>query len=187
MIRLLKLPSPPLYDPVLFLRRTRKSFFLLSKHCQSSYKMLTLLLVLLFLGRRAAFAAPFQNLTDTQLTSNWESGPSGRGTTNILYNSACTLALCVWNSVHLNISAVRENKWVTYRRKIKWVFIALLAPELLVFTAFQQWLAARKFLRELKCVQDERAPEVGTQVIASIDTNYFHRAPGTSHESRSLI
>jgi hypothetical protein len=53
--------------------------------------MLTLLLVLLFLGRRAAFAAPFQNLTDTQLTSNWESGPSGRGITDILYNSACTL------------------------------------------------------------------------------------------------
>jgi len=149
--------------------------------------MLTLLLVLLFLGRRAAFAAPFQNLTDTQLTSNWESGPSGRGTTDILYNSTCTLVLCVWNSVHLNIPAVREDKWVTYRRKIKWVVIALLAPELLVFTAFQQWLAARKFLRELKRVQDERAPEVGTQVIASIDTNYFHRARGTSHERRSLI
>ena len=135
------------------------------KNCQPCYKMLTFMLFFLLLHSRTTIAAPFQNLTDTKLTLNWESGPSGRGSADILYNSACTLALCVWNSVHLNIPAVREDKWDTYRRKIKWVIIALLAPELLVFTAFQQWLAARKFLEELRHIQGERAPEVGTHIM----------------------
>lgn len=133
-----------------------------SNHCQFGSNMSTLILLLLTIHGRTVIAAPFQNTTDTRLTSTWKSDPPGRGTTGILYNSACCLALCIWNSVHLNIPVMREGRWVTYRRKTKWVIIALLAPELLVFTAFQQWLAARKFLRELKYIQDERKPEVST-------------------------
>lgn len=124
-----------------------------------------LLLLLLAIHSRATFATSFQNLTYTQSTVPWTSKPSGRGTLNIIYNSACTLALCVWNSVHLNIPAVRENEWTTYRRQAKWVIIALLAPELLVFTAFQQYLAARKFLKELRSAYAELPSEVSMRAI----------------------
>jgi len=101
------------------------NLFLLSKHCQSSYKMLTLLLVFCSLAGARHLAAHFRIITDTQLTSNWESGPSGRGTTNILYNSACTLFMCR-NSVHLNIpSQCGRQNGITYRRKKKMGIIAL--------------------------------------------------------------
>lgn len=127
--------------------------------------MFTLLLLLLAIHSQVSSASTFQNLTDAQSTAPWSSSPSGRGTLNIIYNSAGTLALCVWNSVHLNIPAVREKESATYRRQIKWVIIALLAPKLLVFTTFQQYLAARKFLRELRTAYAELPPEVSTRVM----------------------
>jgi hypothetical protein len=58
--------------------------------------------------------------------------------------------LCVWTSIHLNIPPPRESAWLAWRRKLKWVVIALFMPEAAVFTAFQQWLIATSFLKELK-------------------------------------
>jgi hypothetical protein len=37
---------------------------------------------------------------------------------------------------------------------VKWVVIALFAPEAVVFTAFQQWLTATCFLKELKRIAE---------------------------------
>jgi hypothetical protein len=82
--------------------------------------------------------------------SQWVDDPSGRGTWNLLYSCGFTLVLCVWTSIHLNVPPPRESAWLGWRRKLKWVVIALFAPEIVVFTAFQQWLTARLFLKELE-------------------------------------
>jgi hypothetical protein len=65
-----------------------------------------------------------------------------------------TLGLCVWKSLHLNVPAMDESDWRKYLRKLKWVAIALLAPEIVVFAGFEQWLSARHFLKRLHRIHD---------------------------------
>jgi hypothetical protein len=79
----------------------------------------------------------------------------------ILHGCVATLVLCVWNSIHINIAAFRESLRDTLFRKVRWVIVALLAPEAIVFTAFQQWLTAKAFLRELKKLWEEKSLKIG--------------------------
>ncbi|KAH9209043.1 hypothetical protein DL95DRAFT_310758, partial [Leptodontidium sp. 2 PMI_412] len=129
--------------------------------------MLTLLL-LSCLSTRFSSAAPISDsstpsnattpantiASSTAIASSWVSEPQGRGTWNLLYSCVFTLVLCVWTSVHLNVPGFGETAWQMYRRKAKWVLIALFAPEFVVYCAFQQWFTARVFLKELQKLHD---------------------------------
>ena len=97
-------------------------------------------------------ANPSQNLTalNTQIAPAWVSEPDGRGTWSILYSCDFTLFLCVWTAIYLIISAPEETLTRQYLRKAKWVFVAILAPELGTFTAWQQWWRAGKLCRDLR-------------------------------------
>ncbi|KAH7418530.1 hypothetical protein BKA64DRAFT_701046 [Cadophora sp. MPI-SDFR-AT-0126] len=92
--------------------------------------------------------------SSTTIAPSWVSEPRGRGTWNLLYSCVFTLVLCIWTSVHLNVPGYGETAWQMYRRKAKWVLIALFAPEFVVYCAFQQWFTARMFLRELQKLHD---------------------------------
>ncbi|PMD43237.1 hypothetical protein L207DRAFT_563960 [Hyaloscypha variabilis F] len=98
------------------------------------------------------------NLTalGTEVAPLWVDDPAGRGTWGLLYSCTFTLGICVWTSIHLNIPP-KESRWKAWRRKLKWLFIALFAPELVVFTAFQQWLTAKIFLKELIQISEANA------------------------------
>lgn len=114
-------------------------------------KMLSAAL-LFFVGRlETARGAPIQNLTALQknIAPAWVANPSGRGTWSLLYSCIFTLVLCVWTSIHLNVPPQNDTPLKHWRRKIKWVGCALFAPEIVVFTAFQQWFTAWVFLRKL--------------------------------------
>jgi len=50
-----------------------------------------------------------------------------------------------------------ESDWTKYFRKAKWVVIALLAPEAVVFAGFEQWVAARSFLKELQQLYEKKS------------------------------
>jgi hypothetical protein len=118
--------------------------------------MLSLLAFLYLQCFRPALSAPLPNITalDTEVAPPWVDDPSGRGTWNLLYSCGFTLVLCVWTSIHLNVPPPHESAWLAWRRKMKWVVIALFAPEAVVFTAFQQWLTAICFLKELKRIAE---------------------------------
>lgn len=65
--------------------------------------------------------------------------PIGRGTWSLLYSCVFTLALCVWTAVHPNIPAQDEGKWRRthiFGRRLKWVVIALFAPEVILYIAW---------------------------------------------------
>jgi hypothetical protein len=100
----------------------------------------------------SASAAPVQNLTilDSEVSPAWVPSPPGRCTWDILHGCVLTLVLCVWTSIHTNIPASKEPLRDTLFRKARWVIVALLAPEVVVFTAFQQWLTAKALLGELR-------------------------------------
>jgi hypothetical protein len=53
----------------------------------------------------------------------------------------------------------KESPWTSWRRQVKWLFIAVFAPEVVLFTAFQQWLTAKLFLKELIKLSDESVSE----------------------------
>lgn len=115
----------------------------------------------------SASAAPVQNLTilDSEVSPAWVPSPPGRCTWDILHGCVATLVLCVWNSIHTNIATFREPLRVTLLRKARWVFVPLLAPEAIVFTAFQQWLNAKAFLRELRKLWEEKSVHIGLVCI----------------------
>jgi len=87
-------------------------------------------------------AAPITNLTAlrTNVAPSWVSGPSGRGTWSLLYSCLFTLLLCVYTAIHLNIPLPDESIFKFWLRKTKWVAIAILAPEIIVYISIEQWL-----------------------------------------------
>jgi hypothetical protein len=62
-------------------------------------------------------------------TVGWKSEPNERGTFTILWTCILTLFLCVWSALHLNIPVKTTFKYRMLRRT-QWLFLALLAPEL---------------------------------------------------------
>jgi hypothetical protein len=90
---------------------------------------------------------------------SWKSEPATRGTFRLLASCLITLSLCVWTAVHLNIAIEQppHEKWSFLRRirsssayrRTKWVLLGLLAPELVVYTAWRQWSSAREMTRKI--------------------------------------
>ncbi|KAF2679607.1 hypothetical protein K458DRAFT_313964 [Lentithecium fluviatile CBS 122367] len=65
--------------------------------------------------------------TETQFHT-WKAEPLTRGTFSILSSCLTTLGFSVWTAVHLNLPEHKKES-EQYWRKIKWLLVALLAPE----------------------------------------------------------
>ncbi|KIW99892.1 uncharacterized protein Z518_10820 [Rhinocladiella mackenziei CBS 650.93] len=101
--------------------------------------------------------------------TGWQAPPAGRGTFGIVASCLTTLILCIWTVVHLNVPAlISDNSnlfartsrfraspsWVQaalrpFSHKAKWLLVGLLAPELMVYVAWRQWLLARDFHKKM--------------------------------------
>lgn len=92
----------------------------------------------------------------TQYSPPWVPEPNGRGTWDILYSCIFTLSLCVWSAIHLNIPPKGENDWWQFGRKTKRLVIAVFAPEMVLYSAWQQYYLAERFSKELQNVCRER-------------------------------
>ena len=77
----------------------------------------------------------------TNRTIVWYPEPRVRGSFSILSSCIVTLGLCIWTSVHLNIpthnSKPKRRKydprgWISKQqwRKVKWLVLGMLAPEM---------------------------------------------------------
>ena len=87
----------------------------------------------------------FGNGTDTV---DWKPNPTSRGTFDVLSTCLITLLLCVWTAVHLNVPPP-ESFWKWQLRKVGWLILALLAPELVAYTAWYSLLYTRLILTEV--------------------------------------
>ena len=99
-------------------------------------------------------AAGNRTILNTQISQPWDSGPGVRGTSDILWSCLLTLTSCVYTSIHLNVPPAGEGKLQRLRRKLTWVAMALFAPELVLYCALNQFLAARKLVKELNNLWD---------------------------------
>lgn len=77
-------------------------------------------------------------------------GPNDRNTLTVLQSCVITLLSCTWAVLHLNIPAPRDSYWTQFRRKMKWMMVTLLAPEITCSVALRQWHESRVAVKEMK-------------------------------------
>lgn len=93
------------------------------------------------------------NYSDPQ----WMPEPNSRGTWGLVQTCLLTLGLCVYTAIHLNVFH-RECRWWTRALiRLKWLVVALLAPEFIVYNAWSQRRQAVRIARMLRrrCGQEE--------------------------------
>ena len=56
--------------------------------------------------------------------------------------------ICTWFLLLLDVPT-KHGVWYSIHRKVRWVLLALLAPELMVCMAFDDFLTARSLLKDL--------------------------------------
>ncbi|KAF2140459.1 uncharacterized protein K452DRAFT_359536 [Aplosporella prunicola CBS 121167] len=116
----------------------------------------------------------FGNRTDTVF---WVPEPTQRGTFGILSSCIVTTLLCVWSAVHLNIPQKEdeERPWYAkhqFWRKIKWLFLALLAPELVAYGAWRQRRQAKNLLKDLENVKRKEQALANKVNVPASDTEW---------------
>ncbi|CAG8607088.1 5019_t:CDS:1, partial [Scutellospora calospora] len=79
----------------------------------------------------------FGNVTAGLPEAKWHAEPKIRGTSSILSSCLITMFLCTWTTIHLNLPEHKKESRQVYR-KILWLVIGLLAPELVVWNAWEQ-------------------------------------------------
>jgi len=76
--------------------------------------------------------------------SGWQSTPDIRGTMDIIWSSFLTIFLCTWTAVCLNIPHPNDSKRDIFLRKAKWMFWAIVGPEIVLAVAIGQHASARR-------------------------------------------
>lgn len=94
-----------------------------------------MLIFLLFLASNTALSAPIFESYDPQETTHWASAPTTRGTFGLFLSCVLTLFLCLWSSLHPNVPHKDETPVRRAALKLMFTLLALLAPELIVYTA----------------------------------------------------
>ena len=88
--------------------------------------------------------------TPVSETVAWQSEPNVRGTWSILTTCVLTLVVCVYTAVHLNVPHIHDTGRTIFNRRVKWITIGILAPELVVYNAWRQWDTAKELTQEIQ-------------------------------------
>ena len=100
----------------------------------------------------------------------WYSAPNFRGTWDLIASCVLTLVICVWSALHLNVP-VKDSK-LKYRniRRLRWILLGIFAPEVVVSTAFAQYLTARWLMNEIRNDNKYRQSLVSVSLILVLRT-----------------
>src|SRR3569833_2333086 len=110
----------------------------------------------------------------TNVTVGWQPEPTTRGSFNILSSCIITTSLCVWRAVHLNIPSEGE-KLAQVLRKVGGLLVGLVAPEMVVFTAWYQRSTAKAISKEIERTE-----------LAEYVSSTFFTHPTASHDEQWL-
>ena len=78
----------------------------------------------------------------------WVLEPDGRGTWSILWSCLVTIFICTWSVLHLDVPK-RHGRWYLFFRKVGWMLLAALMPELILALAVEDFFQARSLLGRL--------------------------------------
>ena len=108
----------------------------------------------------------FRNVIATNnntVVSGWVDDPDGRGTFTIASSCVLTLSLCVYTAIHLNVRPYRRTELQSWVETTKWVAFGILAPELVVFVAWRQYVSAMALDRIVRGLQErDRSSELSS-------------------------
>lgn len=77
----------------------------------------------------------------------WQPEPQFRGTFTILTSCVSTLLICTWSALHADIQQGKPTV-KKYADKGGWLIIGLLAPELILLAAINQYLMALSITKD---------------------------------------
>jgi hypothetical protein len=77
------------------------------------------------------------------------SGPDGRGTIDLVSSCVFTIFLAVYTALHLNIEE-SSGWWKCQGKKLRWVLLAMVWPEFVIWTAVSQLEVAWEVNRFVK-------------------------------------
>jgi hypothetical protein len=92
--------------------------------------------------------------------AGWSQAPNYRGTWDIITSCVLTLTVCVWSALHLNVPSENSRLRTRNIRRLRWILLGIFAPELVVSTAFAQYLTASWLHREIRKDVEYRKKEV---------------------------
>ncbi|EHK19811.1 uncharacterized protein TRIVIDRAFT_203391 [Trichoderma virens Gv29-8] len=105
----------------------------------------------LWLAASLPMLAAARNCTVRPISDNetvgWQPGGCYRGTWNIISTCLSTIIACTWSIQHLNIPATDDTQFQKNKRKMKWMIITVLFPELVLIHAIFEFHMAWKALR----------------------------------------
>uniref|UniRef100_A0A8H7YBI4 Uncharacterized protein n=2 Tax=Psilocybe cubensis TaxID=181762 RepID=A0A8H7YBI4_PSICU len=76
--------------------------------------------------------------------------PDTRSVLDIIWSCLGTIFLCTWVAIHPNLPSAEGFAYRALFGRLKLMFTALIAPEIVVFLSVRQWLAAREISRQHK-------------------------------------
>ncbi|KAK0641767.1 hypothetical protein B0T16DRAFT_220484 [Cercophora newfieldiana] len=135
-------------------------------------------------------------MSTTNPTSDLRIGfyPGGldRSTFDILWTCFGTLFFCTWTTVYLNAPATWERDRTIILRKLKWMLVTVLAPEVTTCMALSQMLEARRLAREMRAALGQSGGEWTTVhsfvvVMGGYEIRYKRKWMGSGLEGTLLL
>ncbi|KGO72739.1 hypothetical protein PITC_057150 [Penicillium italicum] len=90
------------------------------------------------------------NTISSNGTVGWVSGPNTRGTMDIIWSSLLAVFLCTWTAVCLNLPNPKDSQFQIFCRRAKWMFWAIVSPELVLSVAIGQYASARRSVKRFR-------------------------------------
>ncbi|KAI7270359.1 hypothetical protein KC345_g7460 [Hortaea werneckii] len=83
------------------------------------------------------------NSDNSTAKGQWKPNPTYRSTWQIYQSCVITIGLCVWQAVHMNIPPPSERPYKQTLRRVGFVILALIAPEVVALNAWAQLREAK--------------------------------------------
>jgi len=80
----------------------------------------------------------------------WVTGSNDRGTLDIIWSSTLAIFLCTWTAICLNLPHPEDTKFDMFCRRAKWMFWAIVGPELVLSVAIGQYACARRSVKRFQ-------------------------------------
>ena len=111
----------------------------------------------------------------------WVAEPDGRGTWSVVWSCLATIFICIWSALHLDVPE-RHGFWFSSCRKVRYMLVAVLAPEFFLVTAFENYFTARVLLKDLVQYGSSEWTLTHTQFVC-VEGFYIH-GPQQQKEER---
>ncbi|KAK5172746.1 uncharacterized protein LTR77_002866 [Saxophila tyrrhenica] len=80
----------------------------------------------------------------------WQDSPDRRGTLDIVWSCVFSILLCLWTMLHLNVPTENDTYITIFWRKMRWLILGILAPELPMLFACGQYASAKRSVEDFR-------------------------------------